>query len=829
MDPISGRADEPGRRANVPGVGDLSFPGTDDGTAALPQVSRRPRDAPQALGGVHPVEGPQTGRLEPGGAAARVVQVVAGDHLLTINPVDGTEVVTCPPAERRTPVRRSGTERDERQAAARRVPPPGPQAPELPLLERDEEREQLVRLLARGRSVRVTGPSGSGRTTLLDAVADACAGLAPHGVIRLSGYHRTAGDLLQDLFASVYRPDGYRPDRPRLRELLRTVGAVVVVDDVELGGAALEDVLATAPECAFLMSATPDVPAPSSSSAVEGTFLSGLSRLGCMELLRLAVQRPLEEAETAWAADLWFESEGLPLRFVQAGALLRQRDALRPATGSSDWDDSVWEPATPALPPGTPTGGDPDVVAEQAHLPSLAESAAPAALLAAGLSETARQTLAFAVALGGECPHQAHLPALIGDTHGDAALGEIAAVGLALPVAGHYRLAAGVRRQLAAGFCADAEGGPQSPAAARHYAWWAGHPSIAPERVSAEAEAIIAAMAACRDGGHPGVAVLLGRTAGPVFAAALHWGAWERVLRIGQEAARATGEVAEEAYFHHELGVLALATGNLDRARAELEASIALRGALADRQGTLVGRRTLALVNDRSGDGTPLDGAAVPGTGPRTLADGPGLPLLSPSGASKAAVPGAEETPATIIGRRLAAAEASSSRRLPLVGSRRNLVAVGAGVLLAGLLGTIVTVGAGSGETDNRTVPDNVGSVETAAVDDPATDGPPAETPTAPASTPKSTGPSSSASASAGTRTAAPGSPPGTTSPSPTRPGGSTGAPPSGPAPKPPVPSSSASSSSSPSSSPTSSSSPSPTVTPTTTATTAGGLSPVAS
>ncbi|NDZ85257.1 hypothetical protein G3I23_06660, partial [Streptomyces sp. SID10115] len=65
------------------------------------------------------------------------------------------------------------------------------------------------------------------------------------------------------------------------------------------------------------------------------------------------------------------------------------------------------------------------------------------------------------------------------------------------------------------------------------------------------------------------------------------------------------GEVAEEAYFHHELGILALCGGQLDRARAELEASIGLRGALADKRGMISGRRALALVADRSGGVLP--------------------------------------------------------------------------------------------------------------------------------------------------------------------------------------------------------------------------------
>ncbi|MFE2430874.1 ATP-binding protein [Streptomyces sp. NPDC059373] len=691
MDPRNGVPDEPNDER--PQAGEA-----EEGTLALPRVQRQPLVPPTA----DPAAG--TGS---GGGSARVVQLVAGDFLLTLNPVDGSEITTCPPEDRPAPVRRTAQERVARQAAARPPAPPGPRGPELPLLEREEERERLARLLSRGRSVRVTGPSGAGRTALLDTVADACDGLAPDGVVRLSGYRRTPSDLLQELFALVYDAEGYRPDRPRLLELLRDVGAVVVVDDLEFGGTALEDLLASVPECAFLMSATPDIAAPASDSLVEEIFLPGLTRIACLELLERAVERPLQDEEAAWAADLWFESEGLPLRFVQAGALLRRRDAQGMA--SLDGDVPVWDGPADALAENAPYDAVPTTPATHIPLPSLAESAAPAELLASWISESAREALRFAVALGGEIPHQAHLPALVGDTHGDAALGEMVAVGLATPVSTHFRLAAGVRQQLAAtgGLAADAAAGgpagPQAHTAAQHYAWWAGHPSVTPDRVAAEAEAILATLAACRDGGHSSAAVLLARTAAPAFAAALHWSAWERTLRVGQEAARLAGEVAEEAYFHHELGVLALCSGSLDRARTELEASIALRGALADRQGTTVGRRTLALVVDRSGS-----------LAPATTPSGVETPT---AGTDASAFPG--EAPATIISKRLALSgpgSTSLSRRLSLTPTRRNLATAGAGALLAAVLGTLVTFGTTSNGNDTNT-PMNVKPVESAQQD----------------------------------------------------------------------------------------------------------------
>ncbi|MFJ2635966.1 ATP-binding protein [Streptomyces sp. NPDC087422] len=765
---------------NGPATG--SLPALTDSTLALrgPRASRDPLT-------------PELGGASSGGNA-RVLRVTTSDYLLTVNPIDGTEVTLCPPAERPLPLRRTPEERVAHLAAGRPSPPPGPPAPELPLLERDEERERLIRLLARGRSVRVTGPSGAGRTALLESVANACADLAPDGVLWLSGYRRTPADVLQELFATVYATDGHRPDRADLPGLLRDTGAVVVIDDLEFGGAGLEELLSAAPECAFLMSATPDVTTPSADSMIEEVFLSGLTRVACVDLLQFVTGRPLGEDETAWAADLWFESEGLPLRFVQAGALLRQRDALRQPP-EPDWDDSVWENGSPTGPqgagtppipdltgfdilqgPDAPTGHGaedpedalstgPDTAATPATpeipgsaakpgpagytgppvdlpLPSLAESAAPAELLASRLSESASEALAFAVALDGECPHPSHLPALVGDTHGDAALGELTAVGLAVPVSAHFRLAAGVVQQLAPRLTADGElSAVQSHTAALHYAWWTGHPSVGPERAAAESEAILAAMSACRDGGNPSAAVLLARTVAPAFAAALHWGAWERALRIGQEAARLSGEVAEEAYFHHELGVLALCTGNTDRARAELEASIALRGALADRQGTVVGRRTLALVNDRDGGGLPNLPALLE------------LPPGGSGGTAPLAITAAT-TPLTVINKSGAPAPQGEAGRPATHRRRRNLVVVGTGVALAAALATIVTMGATSGDGPK---PNQVQPVESAQQDDPSTD--------APTDDPSTDGPTAaSPSASA-------------TSPTPSTPAGTTGGP----------------------------------------------------
>ncbi|WP_405882526.1 ATP-binding protein [Streptomyces sp. NBC_01384] len=669
----------------------------DDGQAPR---SRPPRDPLTADLGQHTP------------ALARTVQLVSGDFLLTVNPVDGSEIEACPPGERpQRPTKFSATERAELARAAQPPVPPGPAQPRLPLLERQEERERLVRLLARGRSVRLTGPAGSGRTSLLEAVAEDCADLAPDGVVRLSGYRRTASDLLHDLFAAVYNAPLHRPERDELLELVHGIGAVVVLDDVEIGGGALDELLDATPECAFLIAATPDVPAPSTDSLLEEVFLSGLDRSGGLELLERAVGRVLTEEESNWAGDLWFESEGLPLRFMQAGALLRHRDQMQADEDAFD-EFGVFQDAPVDVPVDAPfdTGVGHDV-----PLPSLAEGAAPAALLASRLSEWARATLRFAVALGGEVPHQTHLPALVDDTHADAALAELANCALVSPVGSRYRLAAGVQAQLeAAGYADGLE--EQARTAARHYTWWAGHPSVTPERVCAEADAVLAALTVLvplttppLDEQDESIAVQLARTAAPAFAGGLHWSAWERALRAGAEASRLADDVGEQAYFHHELGILALCDGQLDRARAELEASIGLRGALADKRGTVAGRRALALVADRSGavlpGGRTAAGEEVPDARHEESASPPGgvpaaFGLPAPAGEASTLVTNRVEPG-------LASKRVSVAGRL-VSGTRRNLVAAGAGALLAAVLGTVVTLGATS-NNNNDTPSEKVG------------------------------------------------------------------------------------------------------------------------
>jgi predicted nucleic acid-binding Zn-ribbon protein len=490
----------------------------------------------------------------------------AGFLALTLAAHAGGVVRTCPLEDAPdTPHRQSPTARSliRQQRADALLVPGSPMAP-VPLLERKDQRERLVRALSRGRSVRLTGVRGSGRTTLLDIVAEDVSTLAPDGVVRLDGQGKSASELLYELCDCVFDLGGHRIGAARLHKLVQDIGAVVVVDDLGFGGAELGELLDATPECAFLVAATPETPVPPAESHVEEVHLSPLSQQACRELLRRSVGRELSENEDYWVDDVCFTSEGLALPLLQAGALLRRR--------------------------------------EKQPLPPVAQAAAPVAALASRVSEAARETLRIAVALGGEVPHHRRLPRLLGRSDAVASVAELIHCGLATAVGTRYRLADRVVSQLEVeGYAEGAV--PRLRSVGEHYALYAGNPTVSPQQIAFEAPAILSALAglatpfkqSCAS-----AAVQLARSASPKFAAAGAWEAWRHALRYGRYAAQyQQGAVADRAYFHHELGLLSLCTGEREPARAALTAAVTLHRSLPDTAGVESGRRALALLAER--------------------------------------------------------------------------------------------------------------------------------------------------------------------------------------------------------------------------------------
>ncbi|MFD5561371.1 ATP-binding protein [Kitasatospora griseola] len=610
---------------------------------------------------------------QPSGIRPRGGELVSGERLVVVGGPEGSEARHCPDEWLPQPRRIRGLVQARPELGPTAAVGPlalGAGPGDLPLLDRDGDVAAVLGQLREGRSVRLVGQAGSGRSALLAAVAEVAGELAPDGVVRLSGYRRTSADLLQDLFAATHHAPDFRPDREQLVELLAGVAAVVVIDDVEPSGEELEELLAIAPECAFLISTAPDAPPSPPGSRLREHLVAGLSRPACLTLAARLAGRQLDEAERAWAVDLWFESEGLPLRFVRAAALLRQRDVAVDALVAAQEDRrSVFGFAQEYELPGDPAELETELRAG-VPLPSVGESAAPARLLVQGLSEPARRVLRLALALEGECPTAPHLPALIDVGLGESALQELVDHGLAVSVGGRHRLTEGVLAVLLPELESDADGQPAPFAAggvahgaAEHLSWWVGHASVTTRQIAAEAEVILAVLRAERNADRPEQVLRLARAAAPALALSLRWGAWERALQLGLEAARMLGATAEQGWFHHELGVYALCVGNPQRAVGELEAALALRAAAGDQRGGAVARRMLDVIRLEETAALTV-GDTQPVRGRRTI-------------------------------RAIAQVPARLRKRAP-AGARKTALAAGAAVMALGVLGTAIGVAVSS-------------------------------------------------------------------------------------------------------------------------------------
>jgi hypothetical protein len=106
-------------------------------------------------------------------------------------------------------------------------------------LDRREEVSAAAPVLQGASPVEFHGPPGVGKTALLHYLAHYKFGpVFPDGVVFFSEIrHRPVDDLLLDFFDAFYERDpAYIPTRVQVRHALREERALVVLDDVDLGG-----------------------------------------------------------------------------------------------------------------------------------------------------------------------------------------------------------------------------------------------------------------------------------------------------------------------------------------------------------------------------------------------------------------------------------------------------------------------------------------------------------------------------------------------------------------------------------------------------------------
>jgi len=413
-------------------------------------------------------------------------QVVVGDHNLVVR-AEGGSVVTA----------RTG----EPPAVQRRDPPDtGPLRPRP--LGRERELTAIAQALDEGLAVQVHGGDGSGRSTVLGHLTQLRGG--DRDVVFLSARGVAIDDLLQALFDACFDSsgsDGYRPDSSRMRELMGSVRALLLVDDFDGDAADLKALLDAAPAGGVAVVSRERALWPDG-FALE---LSELDKAAGMALLARELGRNVESHEVADATKLWRAAGGSPLALVQAAAAVRE--------GAGTLAEFR----------------DPQQVAQA---------------LAGNLTEPQQQVLGVLYLIGTVPAPAAFLAALIGAPY-EAAIERLVAAGL---VTGRQPRIAGRLAERVAALAAT----PVAPArlAETITAWLAA--GLDRRLIGESAPMILQVLRATMATGDYHTAVRLARVASPKLAMSLHLGAWGILLELGLSAARAANAADDEAYLAHE-------------------------------------------------------------------------------------------------------------------------------------------------------------------------------------------------------------------------------------------------------------------------------------
>ncbi|MBP2327082.1 hypothetical protein JOF56_007467 [Kibdelosporangium banguiense] len=379
------------------------------------------------------------------------------------------------------------------------------------LLGRDEVVDRIGATLENGTPVQLVGARGSGKTVLLREIAVRAVATG-RDVVFLTAAGMPVEDVVQELFQYCYDADDYRPEPDRLRRLMGSIQALVVVDDFEGSGEDLRTLLDAMPSCDLLIASSQRCAA----EAWVAVEIAGLPHEAALELLTEELRRALRPEEGPSARELLEATMGHP------GALIQTAAAIRAA--------------------GEVVGTTPAVLA---------------AAVGARLSESARLALGVLSTLPGLGVSAQLLSALAGVAVDDRVLSELFETCLIAPDPLGYK-ASGELAELVterAGTRASGAG------LAERLVPWVRASSL--QAVVDAAPVILRALRmAAAEGRHEAVRDLA-RAAAPVLGRTLRWGAWHELLTLGRTAAQRLGSAADEAYFAHELGVRrrALAVG----------------------------------------------------------------------------------------------------------------------------------------------------------------------------------------------------------------------------------------------------------------------------
>ena len=445
--------------------------------------------------------------------------------------------------------------------------------PFLSLLDRETETTTLLQALQSQRSAECTGEPGAGKTSLLRHMAHQTqlATVFPAGVVYFEVNQQSAADLLKSIFDAFYICDfPIKPNDTEIRHYLQSVSALVLLDDVEIDAKQIESLMNVAPSCTFV--------AVTRQRALFGdtldVTLKGLPTADAVRLFRNELRRTLSPEEEKGAQIICESVSCIPLLVLRAAheARAQNRSLL-------------------------------DVVSESKLAPG--DQRLTAAEINSSSEDEKKVLAALAVVAGARVAAE-HVAAVAGITNVEPLLDDLERRGLVQSHEQQYSLASDVKAEQFANLK------PWFARTVVHFVDWAKARRNQHKLIAGSAAAILLLMKQAVAAQAWNEVRSLGHATEEALTVSGKWDMWAGVLDNINTAARAQGDVAEQAWVLHQLGTRALLLGDRAAAKADLTEALQIRERLNDVSGAAVTRHNLNILlaplppdprDDNSSDG----------------------------------------------------------------------------------------------------------------------------------------------------------------------------------------------------------------------------------
>ena len=450
------------------------------------------------------------------------------------------------------------------------------------LLDRETETGTLIEALKSQQSVECTGTPGAGKTSLLRHLAhqSQLATVFPAGVVYFEVNQQSAADLLKSIFDAFYICDfPIKPNETEIRHYLQSVSALVLLDDVEIDAKQIQSLMNVAPNCTFvavtreriLLGETVDV------------TLKGLSAADAVRLFQNELRRTLSTEEEKGAQIICESVDCIPLLVLRAAHETRvQYRSLLDVVSTSK-----------------PAPGDQRLAASEIN----------------ASSEDEKKVLAALAVFTGAAVAAEHVAAVAGINGVEPLLEDLERRGLVQSHDQRYTLASDVKAQ---------QFGNLKPLFARaviHLVDWTKERRNQYKLIAGSAAAILLILKQAVAAQAWNEVRSLGHAAEEALTVSGQWDKWATVLDSINTAARAQGDIAEQAWVLHQLGTRALLLGDRAEAKAALTDALDIREKLNDVSGAAVTRHNLNILlgplppeqqDDNSSNGAGGDSASIP-------------------------------------------------------------------------------------------------------------------------------------------------------------------------------------------------------------------------